>query len=132
MTLSKKTKQIFIAIVLLGAIVGGWAVWYVFFKPHRDVSAEKPAYTLTADELNKAIADGNMATYIDKAIMVEGEVTEVDAKHLLMGSIVCNFEDPEPLDPSKAPVGTKVKVQGRVSTYNDLMGEVVMDKCTLK
>jgi hypothetical protein len=132
MTLSKKTKQILIALVLVGAIVGGWAVWYVFFKPHRDVSSEVAAYTLTADELNKAIADGNMATYIDKAILVEGEVTESDAKHLIMGSIVCNFEEPNLLDPAKAPVGAKIKVQGRVSTFNDLMGEVVLDKCSLK
>jgi hypothetical protein len=132
MTLTKKTKQILIALVLVGIIVGGWAVWYVFFKPHRDVSTETAAYTLTADELNRAIADGKIATYIDKAILVEGEVSEVDAKHLVMGSIVCNFEETSPLDPAKAAVGTKVKVQGRVSTFNDLMGEVVMDKCTIK
>lgn len=132
MTLTKKTKQILIALVLVGAIVGGWAVWYVFFKPHRDVSSEKAAYTLTADELNRAIADGKIATYIDQAILVSGEVSESDAKHLVMGSVVCNFEDTNPLDVSKAAVGSKVSVQGRVSTFNDLMGEVVMDKCTIK
>jgi hypothetical protein len=132
MTLTKKTKQILIALVLVGAIVGGWAVWYVFFKPHRDVSSEKAAYTLTADELNRAIADGKIATYIDQAILVSGEVSESDAKHLVMGSVVCNFEDTNPLDVSKAAVGSRVSVQGRVSTFNDLMGEVVMDKCTLK
>ncbi len=132
MTLTKKTKQILIALVLVGTIVGGWAVWYVFFKPHRDVSSESAAFTLTAEELTKAVADGKIATYIDQAIMVTGEVTESDAKHLVMGSVVCNFEETSPLDVSKAAVGAKVSVQGRVSTFNDLMGEVVLDKCTIK
>ncbi len=132
MTLSKKTWKVLITLVIVGAIAGGWAVWYVFFKPHRDVSSEKAAYTLTAEELNKAIEEGKMATYIDKAILVTGEVTESDARHLVMGAVVCNFEETSPLDVSKAAVGSKVSVQGRVSTFNDLMGEVVMDKCSIK
>jgi len=132
MIFTNKTKKILIALVLCGAIVGGWGVWYVFFKPHRNVSSEQAAYTLTAEELNQAITDGKIATYIDQAILVSGEVTESDAKHLVMGSVVCNFDDTSPLDVNKAAVGTNIKVQGRVSTYNDLMGEVVMDKCAIK
>lgn len=132
MKITKKTKQIFIALFLIGLVVGSWAVWYVFFKPHRDVSAEKPAFTLTAEQLNTAIAEGKMATYIDKAILVEGQVTEVDARHISLGTIICNFEEATPVDVNAIKTGQTVKVQGRVSTYNDLLGEVVIDKCAVK
>jgi hypothetical protein len=133
MTLTKKTKQILIGLVLAGAVIGGWAIWYVFFKPHRDVSSEKPAFTMTAEELNAAFeqGDGTVAKYIDQAMMIEGEVTEVNAKYIALGNIICNFEETSPV-PESVAVGQKVKVQGRVSTYNDLMGEIVLDKCAVK
>ena len=52
MNISPKTRNLLLAVVLIGAIVGAWAIWYVFYKPHRDVSTEKPAYTLTSQVLS--------------------------------------------------------------------------------
>lgn len=134
MTLTKKTKQILIGLVLAGMVIGGWAIWYVFFKPHRDVSSEKPAFTMTAEELNAAFdqGDGTVAEYIDKAMLIEGEVTEVNARLIAMGNIICNFDEASPVPVDEVAVGQKVKIQGRVSTYNDLMDEIVLDKCVVK
>jgi hypothetical protein len=134
MTLTKKTKQILIAMVVAGVLIGSWAVWYVFFKPHRDVGSEKPAYTMTTQELNNVFTnDANaMATYIDKAILVEGEVTEVNTHHISFGNVVANFEEPNLVPEGAVTVGQTIKVQGRLSTYNDLLGELVLDKCILK
>ncbi|HSK13893.1 MAG TPA: hypothetical protein VK907_11815 [Phnomibacter sp.] len=134
MTLTKTTKQILIAIVVAGVIIGSWAVWYVFFKPHRDVGSEKPAYTMTTEQLNKAFDDdaNAMATYIDQAILVEGVVTEVDSHHISLGNIVCNFDEANLVPEGSVSVGQTIKVQGRLTTYNDIMDELVLDKCVIK
>jgi hypothetical protein len=134
MKLSSGTKKILAVIVVAGILIGSWAVWYVFFKPHRDVSSEKPAFEMTADALAKAFGeDGNaMATYLDKAIMIEGTVTEVGESNIVLGNIICNFEEANVPKPGKVNVGQSVKIQGRVSTYNDLMEEIIIDKCVVK
>ena len=134
MTISKKTKQILIALVVAGVLIGSWAVWYVFFKPHRDVGSEKPAFTLTVDQLNEAFdTDQNaMATYIDQALLIEGVVTEVDSRHISFGNVVANFEEPNLVPDGAVTVGQTIKVQGRLSTYNDLLDELVLDKCVIK
>lgn len=134
MKLIKKYKNLLIVLVLAGMVVGGWAIWYVFYKPHRDVGGEKPAFTVTSEQLSSAFSsDPNaMTTYIDKAILIEGTVTAVDASNLSIGNIICNFEETNIADLKKVTVGEKVKVQGRVSTYNDLMDEIVIDKTVIK
>ncbi len=133
MAINKRTKQVFLGIIIVGLLVGSWSVWYVFFKPHRDVSGEKPAYTMTADELNAAFDQPEaLTTYIDKAVLVEGTITEADSNHIALGSVICNFEQPNASSIASVKPGDKVKVQGRVSTFNDLMGEIVIDKCALK
>jgi hypothetical protein len=134
MKLIKKYKNLLIVLVLAGMVVGGWAIWYVFYKPHRDVGGEKPAFTVTSEQLSSAFSsDPNaMTTYIDKAILIEGTVTAVDATNLSIGNIICNFEEANVASLKNVTVGEKVKVQGRVSTYNDLMDEIVIDKTVIK
>ena len=131
--MTKKTKNILLAMVLIGAVVGGWAIWYVFFKPHRDVGAEKPAFTVTADAFQKEFeSDGALAKYIDQAVMVEGTITEKGATYVTMGNLVCNYEPDAKASFDALQEGQASKVQGRVSTFNDLMGEIVIDKCVVK
>ncbi len=134
MKLIKKYKNLLIVLVLAGMVIGGWAIWYVFYKPHRDVGAEKPAFTVSAEQLSNAFVSDStaMATYIDKAILIEGTVTAVDAANLSIGNIICNFEETNVASLKNVTVGKKVKVQGRVSTYNDLMDEIVVDKTVIK
>jgi hypothetical protein len=134
MNFSKKTKQILIVLVLAGVVIGGWAMWYVFFKPHRNVGSEKPAFTMTVDQLNTAFDESEdaISIYIDKAMLLQGDVTEVGKQHIAFGNIICNFEEANPFIEDKISVGQKMSVQGRVSTYNDLMDEIVLDKCIIK
>ena len=131
--MKKRTKNILLILGALGLVVGAWTVWYVFYKPHRDVGGEKPAYTLKSDALQKEFEDdGALAKYIDQAVLIEGNISEVGPTYVTMGNVVCNFE------PTAAPAfedlkaGSQAKVQGRVSTFNDLLGEIVVDKCVLK
>lgn len=134
MKLSSKTKKIFTVLFLVGLVVGGWAVWYVFYKPHRNVASEKAAYTLSTQALSDAFKSDTTATgkYIDKAILLEGPVTVMEGTHLSFGNITCNMDSAELDQVKKLSIGQSVKVQGRLTTYNDLMEEILLDQCVLK
>jgi hypothetical protein len=83
---SPKTRSLLLTVVVLGLIVGAWAIWYVSYKPHRDVSAEKPSYTLTSQAFSDAFKSDTAAykTYADKAILVEGPVTALEGAMFLL------------------------------------------------
>lgn len=134
MKISQKTRNLLLAAVVLGLIVGAWAVWYVFYKPHRDVSAEKPAYTLTSQALSDAFKSDTAAfkKYADQAILVEGAVTAIEGKHLSLGNIICSIDSTSQAKLATVKAGDQVKVQGRLTSYNDLMEEIVMDQCVFK
>jgi hypothetical protein len=134
MAISKTFKNILIIGFVLGVIIGSWAIWYVFYKPHRDVSAEKPAYELTSQALSDAFkTDQNtLAKYVDKAILVEGAVTGIEGKHVSLGNIVCSLDSTNASKAATLKNGDRVKIQGRLTSYNDLMEEIIMDNCVIK
>lgn len=134
MAISKRVKRIFLAVVVAGAIFGSWAVWYVFFKPHRNVGAEKPAYVMTANDLSSQIATDTAALgkYIDQAIELEGTVSSVEGTHVAFENVICNMDSTEVSKLSGIKAGQQIKVQGRLTTYNDLLEEILLDQCVLK
>lgn len=134
MKLSPKTKNLLLAVVVIGLIVGAWATWYVFFKPHRDVSTEKPAYEMTAQAFTDAFKSDTAAyrKFADQAILIEGAVTAVEGKHLSLGNIICSMDSSSQSRLGTIKAGDQVKVQGRFTSYNDLMEEIMMDKCVFK
>ncbi len=72
----RKILAIVAVLLVIGAAVG----YYMWNKPHRTAEDEKPAATLTADELfNQFNADaaGSNAKYLDKVIQVSGVVNSV-------------------------------------------------------
>jgi hypothetical protein len=134
MKISKNLRNLLLAGVLIGTIVGAWAIWYVFYKPHRDISAEKPAYELTSQALSDAFkADtASYKKYVDQAILVSGAVTAVEGSHVSLGNIICSFDSAQIAKVSALKSGDMVKIQGRLTTYNDLMEEIMIDNCALK
>jgi tRNA_anti-like len=134
MAIKKNLRNAFIAVVLIGLVVGAWAIWYVFYKPHRDVASEKPAYTMTSEALSAAFKSDATAitTYADKAILVSGPVTGIEGTHISLGNVVCNLDSTEVGKISGISQGQNINIQGRFTTYNDLMEEVMLDKCVIK
>lgn len=134
MKLGKTTKRIIIAVFLIGLIGGSWAVWYVFFKPHRNVGTETAAYSLTAKDLSAQIAADTAALskYIDKALELQGTVTAIEDKHIAFDNVICNMDSTELSKLSAIKPGQVLKVQGRFATYNDLLEEILIDQCVIK
>ena len=68
-----------ILFLLVGLVLAGGIALYVYNKPHRDVASEKPAHTLTANELFDAYeADETAANeiYLDNTVQVTGTAAE--------------------------------------------------------
>lgn len=128
-------KKIILAVLLIGLIVGGWAVWYVFYKPHADYGAMKPEFTLTTAALSqefKANTDAATKKYIDKPIMVDGAVTAINGVTLSFDNVACNVDSVDLGKLTNIKVGDNVKLQGRVTGYNDLLEEIGLSQCVIK
>jgi hypothetical protein len=134
MKLSKNLSNLLFAGIILGLIVGGWAIWYVFYKPHRDVGAEKPAFELTSTALTESFKSDttSFTKYVDQAILVEGAVTAVEGVHVSLGNIICSIDSTQLTKVGSLKNGDMVKIQGRLTSYNDLMEEIMMDNCFFK
>jgi hypothetical protein len=134
MKISSKTKKVILILFAIGAMVGAWAVWYVFFKPHRNVGSETATFIMKATELANAFATDTSASakYIDKAILLEGVISTVDTNRIAINHVICNLAEGARKDAAGLQAGQTVKVQGRLTTYNDLMEEILLDQCVIK
>jgi predicted acyltransferase (DUF342 family) len=72
------------------------------------------------------------AKYADKAILIEGAVTAVEGNHVSLGNIICSMDSASLSKAANLKAGDAVKIQGRLTSYNDLMEEIVMDQCVFK
>ena len=134
MKISKTVKNLLAIGVTVGLLVGAWAVWYVFYKPHRDVGSEKPEFTLTSQALSDAFKSDttSLGKYVDKAILIDGPITGIEGQHISLGNITCSMDSVSALKLSGMKPGEQVKIQGRLTSYNDLMEEIMMDNCVFK
>ncbi|TXT32994.1 MAG: hypothetical protein FD136_1163 [Chitinophagaceae bacterium] len=122
----KNWKRILLVVVIIGLITGGFIVYRIFTKPHRDVSQEV-AVTLTAQKLYDAFktneANANQL-YLDKAIELSGEVLEFSTNQ--DGQTVVNFKTADPLvvinctfktNPGTLTAGSTITFKGICTGY---------------
>lgn len=133
--MSKKLQKIGIVIVVLAVVV-----YFAFpvVKDYmvnnlgkRDIKSEETAFTVkTKDivaEYTKNEANAN-TKYINKPIAVSGVVTSVNGKEVVLDEIgICNFLAAD----ASIKVGQTITVKGRVVGYDDLMGNVNLDQCSI-
>lgn len=100
----------------------------------RDVGAEEAAFTMKADELTQAFKTDTsaMTKYVDKAILVEGTISAISGNVVTMGNISCSMDSASLAKVGTLQAGAAAKIQGRLTTYNDLLEEIQMDKCVIK
>jgi hypothetical protein len=144
-TMNKTFKRILILAVIVVAILGVYTIikpgWFMDLgmmltsgMKHRNAATEKPAYTLSAKDLSAEFKKDTAALtkYIDKALLVEDSVTAIDGTHVSLGNVVCNIDSSDLPKLSKITVGQVQKIQGRLTTYNDLLDEIDLDQCVIK
>lgn len=137
----KKTTKIIITLIIIGLVTGGFMVYRIYTKPHRDVTNEK-AVSLTAQKLFEAFkADeaGANTLYLDKAIELSGEVLDQSTNQ--DGKTVVNFKTDDSFfvinctfksNPGELKPGSTITFKGICTGYipdaNVVMNEGVLVK----
>lgn len=128
-------KKIIITFLVAAIIIGGATAWYVFFKPHRNVGTEKAAFSLSADSLSTAFKtnlNNATATYLNKAVLLEGNITNIEGVTISFNNVACNIDSTELNQLTAHKIGDKIKLQGLVVGYNDLLEETNLAQCVFK
>ncbi|MFX4820846.1 hypothetical protein ABTC22_18875, partial [Acinetobacter baumannii] len=62
---------------------------------HRDISKEQAAFTLSAETLSKAFSsnkDEATKKYINKSVLVEGNITTIEGNIVSLNNVACNID----------------------------------------
>jgi hypothetical protein len=128
--MSKKVKIIGVLFVI--ALIIGFSVFnYVFHGGERDLATEEAAFTVTSKNIIAEFAANVSAAtkkYSDKAIAISGIVTAVsDSIVTIDNTIICNFKTPDTTIKNEQ----SITVKGRLVGFDDLMGELKLDQCSI-
>ena len=127
--MTKKTKIVLASILVLGLVL---FVTYkiILTSGARDLETEKTEFTVSTKEIINEFATDTSATtkYLNKAIEIKGVVTQVEEKQIILdGVVICAMKDvTSPENKDKV-----ITVKGRFLGYDDLMGELKLDECSI-
>lgn len=121
-------KLVFIVVAL--AIIGFIGYNYIY-QDHRNIAEEEAEHVVLAEELaagfeeNRSKSEGD---YLNKTILVTGKVTGMEDKSIVVDNTVfCQFKKPIP----GFAIGSTIKIKGRCIGYDDLLGQVKLDQCSI-
>ena len=125
----KKVNIIGILVVVILLVV--ISINYVFHGGARDLDTEEAVFTVSSNDIIiEFSSDVTSATnkYSDKAISISGKVTAVsDSIVTIDQTIICNFQSPD----SNIKKEQYISVKGRLVGFDDLMGELKLDQCSI-
>ena len=127
--MNRKTK------IVLASILGLGLVLFVAYKimltsGARDLESEKTAFAVSTKEIVNEFATDTSATtkYLNKAIEIKGVVTQIEDKQLILdGVVICAMKE----NVTTENKDKQVTIKGRFLGYDDLMGELKLDECSI-
>lgn len=127
--MTKKYKIGIVSVVVLAFVF--FSVYkIVITSGKRNLETEKTEFTISTTEIiNELMTDASATTkYLNKAIEIKGVVTQIDNKQLFLDRIIiCSMKH----SVSSENKGHIVTVKGRFIGYDDLMGELKLDECSI-
>ena len=133
--MSKKLKKI---LIVLGVLIVVGYFTFPIVKDYmvnnmgkRDLQSEDAAFTLKAKdfvaEFTAKEVEANKK-FLEKPVVISGSITSVNDKEVIVDEVVvCSFIAAD----ASLKVGQTVNVKGRVVGFDDLMGSVNMDQCSI-
>ncbi len=127
----KKTLKCLI-ILTIGFLIAFFSIrYYVKNGGRRVIADETPEYQISAKEIASEFASNTSVSnkkYLEKSILITGEITSINENEVIVdNSVNCSFLTIS----DNLKKDQKVVVKGRVVGYDDLMGEVKIDQCSL-
>lgn len=125
--MTKKVKIIVFSIACV-TIAGFTTLNYVLHGGGRDLQTEEAAFSIDSKSIIQEFnsnPDSATKKYLNKAIEIKGTVSDINAKVITIDAVVsCQFQENPAVEKGKI-----VTVKGRITGFDDLLGELKMDQC---
>lgn len=123
-------RKLFIS---LGLVILLLVIGYLYvYQDHRDISNEKAAFVVSADELFDEFLNEPTTSehkYLNKTIEISGIISDLKATDLTLDDhIFCQFNEPISKEFQQS---MKIKIKGRFIGYDDLLEEVKIDQSSI-
>ncbi|MDQ5930331.1 MAG: hypothetical protein QG594_2119 [Bacteroidota bacterium] len=127
MKLKNKIIAAFVLIVGIGAV----GYFYVMNGGARDLSTEETTFSVKATDISTEFVSNlevSNKKYLEKPIEISGKVTEInDSIVTLDKTVLCHLAELN----SELKINSQATIKGRVVGYDDLLGELNLDKCLI-
>ena len=127
--MNNKVKIVLTVIVLSCAIFLGYK--YIAYGRARDIQSEKTEFRLTTNEIKNEFQtnpDESTKKYQNKTIELLGIISsKSDSIITLDESVFCKMNTLN----TAIKVNQKVNIKGRLIGFDDLLGDVKLDECTV-
>ena len=128
-TMTKTMKTLLVLSVLV--ILGFCGYYYVLHGGARDLASEETAFTVSSKSILDEFTTNSEASnkkYLEKAVAVKGKITSISGVEIVIdNTIICNLTEAD----SSVKKEDNVTVKGRVVGFDDLMGELKLDQCSI-
>ncbi|MFC2125152.1 hypothetical protein ACFLU5_10095 [Bacteroidota bacterium] len=136
-------KKILIGIVLVVILSIIMIGYYLYNKPHVDVSSRHADYSFTADELYWEFVEDDVIAlnkYSDKIIELTGRLqliskSDKSISNIVMGGEIavvnCEMDSLYVLQLESSQEGDQIQIRGIFVGFDDLLGELQLKKCIM-
>ncbi len=124
-------KKLLIVILILG--IAAFVGYKYVYQSHRDIQEEKAEFTVDATDLAREFSespDTASKKYLNKTIIVKGEVTEIEGNSLMLNEAAyCTFDVDHNIAGSS--LQSKYTIKGRCIGYDELLEVVKLDQASI-
>lgn len=126
-------KKLLITVAVL--LVLAFCIYKYMYKEHRDIATEKVTYSVSVDDIYTTFQVNEKAAnakYLDKTIEIYGKITNIDLQNKIITvdeKLLARFTNGLQSD---LKLQNSIALKGRLTGYDDLLGEIQMDQCTIK
>ncbi|WP_405207421.1 OB-fold protein [Aquimarina sp. LLG6339-5] len=124
-------KKLLIVILILG--IAAFVGYKYVYQSHRDIQEEKAEFTVDATDLAREFSespDTASKKYLNKTIIVKGEVTEIETNSLMLSEAAyCTFDTDHNITTSS--LRSQYTIKGRCIGYDELLEVVKLDQTSI-
>jgi uncharacterized protein YacL len=128
--MTRKSKFFLITLLIIILLIVT-TYFYVLNGGARNISSEKTLFVVNTKSITnefKSNIDSANKKYLDKTIAISGIITAIKNHEVILNNIIiCNFKNTD----NSLKVDQNISVKGRLVGFDDLMGELKLDQCSL-
>ncbi|MEJ2114020.1 MAG: hypothetical protein P8X62_10150 [Flavobacteriaceae bacterium] len=122
-------KKIFVFIITVIVVI---ITYNYVYQDHRNIEKEKAEFVVSATKISDEFSNNIEKAsdkYLNKTIEVSGKITKLSEKDIVLDSkIFCQFVSNIN---GNVEEGDVVKIKGRCIGFDDLLGELKLDQCSI-